>query len=269
MLKIVIPSHNRHDTLSTINFIPDSYAKNVYIAVRSGEQYENYKIYEDKYNVIAFDNLTGIHDKRDAIARHFAGQRIWMIDDDCILNTTRYDKEKDRIIINKEMVNEEQFYEFLDFVDNLLYECPYIVVRPAIFPKGKTYWPYRKNSWGFTNAILDLNVLNADMLQYSLLNHSEDLVAFLSTIEAGYDTALLSKWMIKSNKPGAKGGMSDVRTGKMIEHANITINKMFPQHTRLREKAYTLKNANGKVDDHVGIVVRPKVKRKATLEKFL
>ena len=56
-MKIVIPSHNRSESIRSLEMVPDSYSKNVYIVVRSGEQYEKYKKYEDKYNEYMYPYL--------------------------------------------------------------------------------------------------------------------------------------------------------------------------------------------------------------------
>jgi hypothetical protein len=68
--------------MKPLNFIPKEYYKNVYIVVREGEQELKYRKYKELVNLISLPNLTGIHDKRDAIVKFFNGERIWMIDDD-------------------------------------------------------------------------------------------------------------------------------------------------------------------------------------------
>jgi len=259
-MKIVIPSHNRSESIRSLEIVPDSYSKNVYIVVRSGEQYEKYKKYEDKYNVLAFDNLKGISDKRDAICRHFADQKIWMVDDDCSLHCAYLNEEKDIIKVYKERANEQEFYECMDYCSDLIDTYPYAVLRPQIFPKGKKAWPYNLNSWAFTNSFLNLKTLDADTLRYDLLPYSEDIVAFLSTIDAGYDVANVSKWMVKTMKPGHSGGMSDIRDAELIEHASAELGRLFPMHIKLNNKALPIKTANGMVQSKIGIRVQPNIK---------
>lgn len=252
-LQIVIPSHNRSGALKPLNFIPDDYACNVNVIVRSGYQEQLYSVYKDKYNVIAIDDLNGISEKRDAICRLFAGQKIWMLDDDCVLHNAHPDHKKDIIKVS-DQVNYDQFYEFIDYVNNLLDTFPHGVVRPALFARSISYFPYRLNTWAFTNALLNLKILDADLLDYKFVNHTEDAVAFLNTIEAGYDSFCLSKWMIKSDKPGKPGGMTNIRTVEMINAAHKKIHEKFPQHTSLKV-GYKMANME---QAPMALVIRPK-----------
>jgi hypothetical protein len=261
-MKIVIPSHNRSDSIRSLNMIPDSYAKQVYIVVRSGEQYEKYKKYEDKYNVLAFDNLTGIGDKRDAIVRHFAGEKIWMVDDDCLLRRAWLNEEKNVITVYKEPLNEKEFLECMEWCSDLIDKYPYAVLRPQIFPLGKNHWPYKLNSWAFTNAFLNLKILDADTLRYNLLPYTEDVVAFLSTIDAGYDVAQVSKWMVKTARPGNPGGMSDIRTAELMEKSAIELHKLFPKHVKLNNRSLPIKTANGIVNKKFGMRIQPNIKHR-------
>lgn len=273
-MKIIIPTHNRYDRLITLSFIPKSYHHNVFLVVRSGEQEERYSkafqsrsFFEDDYennvNILAFDGLTGIHDKRHAIAKHFKGEKIWMVDDDCILKpaeivTPTYPNKDGKILdiikMCKNVVTESQFYEFIEYASDLLDKYPHGIVRPGIFPRGEDYWPYRLNTWAFTNAFLNLKTLEPESLNYDFVNHTEDAVAFLSVLEQGYDSFLLSKWMIKSEKPGEPGGMTGVRNSKMMDAANEKIHKRFPAHTRLQE-GYSIDGEEG----HRVLKIRPNI----------
>jgi hypothetical protein len=254
-MKIIIPSHNRSDSVKPLLFIPKSFYNNTYIVVRSGEQEQLYAKYKDIVNVVAIDNLSGIADKRDAICRMFTGEKIWMLDDDCILHNSILDEKKD-IIKTTNMVNDKEFYEFIKYVDNLLDTYPHGVVRPALFARGRRYMPYRLNTWAFTNTLLNLSVLTPEDLDYTYVKHTEDAHAFLNIIDQGHTSFCLSKWMIKSDKPGKPGGMTDVRTTEMINDAHIKLNKKFPRHTKLKQ-GYSLKTNNQTISP-IALVIRPK-----------
>lgn len=251
-MKIIIPSHNRWENLHSLKFIPESFKDNVFIAVRSGEQHERYsELYK---NVLPF-NCNNIAEKRHAIANYFSGEFIWMLDDDCSLYNAHLDISKNVIKLQSE-VNETEFYDFVEYASMLKDQCPFMIVRNQIFPRGKNYYPYRKNTWSFTNSLIDLSVLNAKDLNYTAVDHSEDVVAFLSTINAGYDTCCISKWMIKTILAGNKGGITETRTPSLIEKNAIKINSMFPNHTSLR-RGYPLKtHPNIKYQT---LSIRPKV----------
>lgn len=256
-MKIVIPSHNRYDSVLTLNSIPEKYRDNTYIIVRQGEQEQLYKSYKNKANILSFPNLTGIHDKRNAICQHFAGDKIWMIDDDCSIHSASYYEDKDiiRADTNK-IVSEQEFDHFIDYTSNLLDQFPHGVVRPTIFPRGKSYWPYRLNTWAFTNVMLNLNTIDAELLKYDRFYHSEDLYAMLNIINAGYDSFCLSKWMIKTVKPGNRGGMTDSRSVKMMNDVARAINEEYPQYTKI-ESGYRLK---GMIEDP--LVLRVRIRKK-------
>jgi hypothetical protein len=261
-MKIVIPSHNRPDSQITLNSIPKSYRENTFIVVRKGEQEEKYKHLSNEVNILALE-CNDISTKRDAITKHFAGEKIWMVDDDCTLFNASFIEEKDVIKLISE-TSEEDFYEFIEYTSELLDKYPHGVVRPAVFARGKNYMPYRLNTWAFTNTFLNLKTLNSQDLNYTYSNYAEDVVAFLSVIDSGYDSFCLSKWMIKSQKPGKPGGMTGIRNEKLMTDAAIKINGKFPKHTRLK-KGYA-------IDGHqpTTLIVAPKKKPKIkTLEEFM
>lgn len=267
-MKIVIPSHNRYDYIKTLDSIPESYYKNTYIVVRTGEQEKLYSSYKDKLNVVALD-CHDISSKRDLICRHFANEKIWMVDDDCTLFDAEVKEYENGNAFCRPTIraSEESFYEFIEYSLPLLDKYPHGIVLPHIFPKGKDYMPYKLNVWGITNAMLNLKILTADDLNYTYCNHSEDVVAFLSVIDKGYHSFCLAKWMIRTLKPGKPGGITDVRTTKMVSEAAIKINKRFPKHTGLKE-GWPL--ADGSIP--TTLIVRPKKPKNQTfqpLESFM
>jgi hypothetical protein len=264
-MKIVIPSHNRSNNVLPLDFIPESYYDKTYIVTRKGEQEELYSSYKEKVNVLALD-CDGISSKRDQICRHFDNELIWMLDDDCLLYNAvvhQVDETRTRIKIT-EQVSEESFYEFIEYCTDMLKTYPHGIVRPALFARPKTYMPYRLNMWAFTNAMLNLKTLSADDLEYNYSSHSEDVVAFLNTIEKGYQSFCLSKWMVKSERPGKPGGMTEIRTANMITEATQKIHSKFPDHTKIKS-GYPLKD--GTIPQT--LVIRPKKKPSSSLENFM
>jgi len=261
-MKIVIPSHNRHYHVKSLDFIPESYYENTYIVTRTGEQEELYSSYKDKVNVLSFD-CHNISSKRDLICRHFANEKIWMVDDDCCLYDGQIRKYKNgnEFCYPYRKSSEESFYEFIDYSSNLLDTYPHGIVSLHVFPRPKNYFPYRLNVWGFTNAMLNLKVLTADDLEYNYSEHSEDVVAFLNIIDKGHQSFSLAKWMLKSNRPGKPGGMTEIRTAEMISEATKRLHEKFPQHTRIK-KGWPL--PDGTVP--LTLLIKPKIPKKLTSE---
>lgn len=236
IIKIVIPTHKRSDKARYLNFVPKSYLKNVYLAIRDNES-EDYRHHLDNgVNIVTFTNLTGIHDKRNAIVKHFKGDRIWMLDDDTELTDVVIREEK-RTLKSAD-IGEESFYEFISYCNDLLDEYPMGIVRPFMFPVNEKSLPYEINKWSGSNVMLDLNVLNADILEYNYLSYFEDRVGYLNTIDRGYNVFNLTKWMVKTDKPGKPGGCRDLRSEEIIEQTAIAFHEKFPQYTSLMESKY-------------------------------
>ena len=113
-MKIVIPTYKRPDGHLDIlekGWIPEDYYHSVYVCIRNTkEEYERYKHLEKKVNLIKLDlpEDSGIPEKRDAICRHFAGEKIWMCDDDIKIVST-YLRDDRNYIIKDKTLGEESF----------------------------------------------------------------------------------------------------------------------------------------------------------------
>lgn len=237
-MKIVIPSHNRPENEFYKKYVPENRRQDVFIVVRKGEQEKLYEHHKDNgVNVIAFDGLTGIHDKRDRIARHFKGEKIWMSDDDLKLRKGIV-HEDGLVKPSKEEMTPEQFDGFVNFAENLLDSLPFGSVQHAVFPVKDNGHGFVYNKFVWSNAFLNLEVLDPDMLEYGWLDHSEDVVAFLNTLMAGFDAFAMMEYMIIPPKAGLKGGMTDSRTVEMIERVSAEINKRHPKITTLIQATY-------------------------------
>ncbi len=232
---IVIPSYKRSDKLVFEKWIPKEYLKNVHLVIREEEMAE-YSKYSEIVNILPLKGITGIHDKRDAICRHFSGQKIWMVDDDVTIHDT-YDSEgwrKNHV----ETVNEKQFYEMIGEMDTLLEKYPYGVIRT----KGPFRFPYDKpevelNTWNYTNTFLNLKTITADDLGYDQVKHGEDIWAFCSVHSMGLETFCYNKFFSLSPPPKKSldsGGMSFVRKGKLMTESHHKIVSKFPQFVKLK-----------------------------------
>jgi hypothetical protein len=239
MINIVIPSYQRSDNVITLNNIPASYKENTYLYVRH-EEYELYKHYEDKCNIIQLKNCKNIGDTRQYIVEHMQGKKIWMIDDDIQIHKAFLNEEQNAVRNEKPIVNEEQFYDCLKLIENYMNTFYHGHLRLPIFPKGKTYWPARVNTWGFTNAFFNLEKINVKDIDYKHMTLCEDMYVFLSLIEKGYDRISISEYQVKGSPANAKGGCSTYRTVENHNAALEKIHELFPAHTKWSDREYDL-----------------------------
>jgi hypothetical protein len=154
-IKIAIPSYQRPNNVITLNNIPLSYKDNTYLFVRPDE-YESYKHYETQVKIVQLKNCNNIGDTRQYIAEYFAGEKLWMLDDDIKIFNSYYNEEKNVIRTDKNTIDETQFYECLAYIEQILEHYYHGNLRFRIFPRGKKYWPYKINTYGYTNTFLNL-----------------------------------------------------------------------------------------------------------------
>lgn len=235
-MKIVIPTHGREASARYLKFVPKDELSNVFLIVRSGEQEKNYAHHRDNgVNVIGIDGLTGIHTKRDAIVRHFAGEKIWMIDDDVeLFNMTT----RENGTLKVAPLTETDYHECMNWCSLKLDEMPYGNIRSLMFPVYGEAVPFVKNKWTGGNALINLGVIDADLLDYAWSDYAEDVVGFLNVLMAGHDTFCVAKWLTTTDKPGKKGGMTGQRPLDKIEPAMERIHKKFPFVTSLFQSNY-------------------------------
>ena len=155
MINIAIPSYQRPNNVLTLNNIPLSYKDNTYLFVRP-EEYELYKHYETQAKIVQLKNCTNIGDTRQYIAEYFDGKKMWMLDDDIKIFNSFYNQEKDIIRTDKNTIDEIQFYECISYIEQILEHHYHGNLRFRIFPRGKSYWPYKINTYGYTNTFLNL-----------------------------------------------------------------------------------------------------------------
>ena len=164
-MKIVIPTYKRPEGKLDVlenGWIPESFYKRVYVCIRNTqEEKERYAHLEGKVNIVPFNlaDDSGIPEKREAICKHFAGEKIWMMDDDIKIVSCHTVPEKDYVIKEKEL-SEESFYELINYSIELLEDMPFGVIGTGTFVKGVDIYPLGLNRWGAFSSFINLEKLN-------------------------------------------------------------------------------------------------------------
>lgn len=240
-MKIVIPTFGRPNGQIDIlekGWIPEEYYPNVYVCIRNSmTEYDRYKHLEKKVNLVALDvpMMSGIPEKRDAICRHFAGEKIWMCDDDIDIVSAHINDEKSYIIKDKEL-RPCCFRELIHTANGLLEVMPYGAVATGYFPRPKISWPIALNRWSAFNSFINLGMLTADDLGFTRVKYYEDIAAWLSAIDKGYNNFTLYKWLLKIGKE-KEGGNAGARIPETMEEASKVLHSLYPDHIKLQDKA--------------------------------
>ena len=245
-MKIVIPTYARPDGQIDIlekGWIPESYYHNVYVCIRNSmTEYDRYQHLEKKVNLVPLDlpMISGIPEKRDAICRHFAGEKIWMCDDDIKIVST-YLKDDKSYIVKDKTLSEESFYELINMATGLLEAMPFGSVGTGFFPHDKKKHPIALNRWGAFNSFINLGKLTADDLGYTRVKYYEDIAAWLSAIDKGYNNFSLFKWLLIIGKEKGGGNVA-ARNEETMEEASKVIHSLYPEHIKLQDKIRDKKN---------------------------
>ncbi|MGG7384272.1 hypothetical protein ACQ7CD_05985, partial [Escherichia coli] len=156
MIQFVIPSYQRVGAVSALDMFPSDYEP--HIVVRKHEEKAYYDAYGSRAKIITIpDDVNGIAGTRKAITDMYAGQRIWMIDDDTTIRMSSMRKKDDRRCVDKiNQLTREQFYELIQYVEDAM-DCGYYHghARLPIFKITSSWGNYRENSYGFTNTWYD------------------------------------------------------------------------------------------------------------------
>lgn len=249
-IKICIPSYKRIGNVETLNSIPLSYKHNVYLYVRQEEHAGYQAAYGSRCNVVALPPVSNIGETRQAICMAHMGERIWMMDDDLTIKPVYFsDKGIIRAKQKKFPLTEDDFYDCLDYLDSLMDSgLSHGAVRISLFPRPKDlYYPHRVNSFGFTNTYLDLSRIPANLIKYDAIELMEDVYQYVTLRSNGYDSAYISKYLVKSAPSNAAGGCSEYRTIERWNKAAQKILDEFPEYTTLQKRHYSL----GMKDDTV------------------
>ena len=245
-MKIVIPTYGRPNGQIDIlenGWIPEDYYHNVYVCIRNSmTEYDRYKHLEKKVNLVMLDvpMVSGIPEKRDAICRHFAGEKIWMCDDDIDIVSTHLRDDKGYIIKDKEL-RPCCFRELIHTANGLLEVMPFGTVNTGFFPHDKNKHPIALNRWGAFNSFINLGVLTANDLGYTRVKYYEDIAAWLSAIDKGYNNFSLFKWLLKIGKEKGGGNVA-ARNEETMEEASKVLHSLYPDHIKLQDKIRDKKN---------------------------
>jgi uncharacterized ubiquitin-like protein YukD len=252
-IKLAIPSYKRSKNVITLESIPVSYKKNTFLFVRP-EEFNCYKHYDDRCNIIKLsDTCLDIGSTRQFIINFFENEKIWMLDDDISIHKSNLSYEKYQryntywyvIRSNKENITENEFYSCLSLINNYMKTFYHGHLRLPLFPKGKSFWPARFNTYGFTNTFYDLSKIPKSLINYEKMDLCEDMYVFLNLIDNGFDRIAISEYQVKSSKPNAPGGCSEYRTIENHNRALEKIHQLFPKFTKWSDREYNL-NLSGK-----------------------
>lgn len=268
MIQFVIPSYQRVGAVSALDMFPTDYEP--HIVVREHEEKAYYDAYGSRAKIITIpDDVNGIAGTRKAITDMYAGQRIWMIDDDTTIRMSSMRKKDDRRCVDKiNQLTREQFYELIQYVEDAM-DCGYYHghARLPIFKITSSWGNYRENSYGFTNTWYDLEKLTTEQIGYGKIDLCEDMYAFLNLINQGYPHLALFKYLVVSGKAQAPGGCSSIRSNSKHNRALEQINKEFPEQARWKTSNIEKRKSLGEEDEPLK-VLRMCVSRKEKSEAF-
>ena len=236
-MKIVIPTYKRPEGKLDVlenGWIPESFYKRVYVCIRNTqEEKERYAHLEGRVNIVPLNmpDDSGIPEKREAICKHFAGEKIWMMDDDIKIVSCHTVPEKDYVIKEKEL-SEESFYELINYSIELLEDMPFGVIGTGTFVKGVDIYPLGLNRWGAFSSFINLEKLTAEDLGYTKVRYYEDIAAFCAAIEKGYNNFYITKWQLIIGKE-KEGGNAAARHADIMQQAAYDLHKLYPKHIRL------------------------------------
>lgn len=236
-MKIVIPTYKRPEGKLDVlenGWIPESFYKRVYVCIRNTqEEKERYAHLEGRVNIVPLNmpDDSGIPEKREAICKHFEGEKIWMMDDDIKIVSCHTVPEKDYVIKEKEL-SEESFYELINYSIELLEDMPFGVIGTGTFVKGVDIYPLGLNRWGAFSSFINLEKLTAEDLGYTKVRYYEDIAAFCAAIEKGYNNFYITKWQLIIGKE-KEGGNAAARHADIMQAAAIELNRLYPKHIRL------------------------------------
>ena len=236
-MKIVIPTYKRPEGKLDVlenGWIPESFYKRVYVCIRNTqEEKQRYAHLEGRVNIVPLNmpDDSGIPEKREAICKRFAGEKIWMMDDDIKIVSCHTVPEKDYVIKEKEL-SEESFYELINYSIELLEDMPFGVIGTGTFVKGVDIYPLGLNRWGAFSSFINLEKLTAEDLGYTKVRYYEDIAAFCAAIQKGYNNFYITKWQLIIGKE-KEGGNAAARHADIMQQAAYDLHKLYPKHIRL------------------------------------
>jgi hypothetical protein len=196
MINIVIPSYKRLGMVTTLDSIPSEYRDSTFLAVRVEEA----DMYDQKYGhrcrILPLTGVSHIGDTRQAIVNHFAGTRLWMMDDDLRFYKVATNEVTGKLF-NDFKVTPEYWGEMLALAERAMdegFSHGGISVRAALLDASGRL-PWRPNDYHYTNTWLDLSVLPIDKINYAPHNLLEDLNVFMDLVLAGFNSATIYEYV--------------------------------------------------------------------------
>lgn len=248
-IKICIPSYKRCGHVLTLNSIPLSYRDNTFLYVRDSEYQEYYAKYHLRCNVIPLENVNNIGETRQKIVEHQLNQKIFMLDDDMQLKTTRVDfKGIVRPAAKGTLWADSDFYELIEFVNETMDAgFAHGGLHLTLFPRAAaTHYPYKINLFASGAIFYDLTRIPLGLFKFNEWAVLEDQFMFLTLCNAGFDSAKIHKWLAKiyvsTSAPAAftKGGCFESRTVDVWNNSARRLHSLFPESIMLRESDYDL-----------------------------
>lgn len=245
MIQFVIPSYNRVGAVTALDMFPTGYVP--HLVVRESQKDDYIAYYGDKAQIIPIpDDVNGIAGTRRLITEMYQGQRIWMLDDDTTIHTTEIRAKDHRRILHDVGMTWDEFNKLTQYVEAAM-DCGFYHghARLPIFKIDSKWGHFRENSYGFTNTFYDLSKLSADDIGYGIVDLSEDTYAFLKLINMGYPHLAIFKYLVKSGKGQAPGGVSSMRNAAKQNRALEKIHADFPTQARWKSEGDPTKTMFG------------------------
>lgn len=230
-IKIVIPSHLRHDRVTTNKAVANC------ILCVAESQKELYQEYHKKTEIVTHpDNVIGIAAKREWIYQYFGD--VFMIDDDVASMNRLYTEKGEKARVDKTTA-----YELIQWLYNLA-----LMTDAKLFSFSKNPMPTAYNPMkpiDFTGVIMGgaFGMLKTDKLTFkSKLNLNEDY--FLSGLNAHfYRKCLIDNRFTFSfrNTFANKGGLANYRTLDKEKEDTFILKEYFGEAIQLKKDTHLAK----------------------------
>ena len=230
-IKIVIPSHLRHDRVSTTKAIDNC------ILCVSETQAALYKEYNRKNEIVTHsDRLIGIATKRQWIYEKFGN--VFMVDDD-VIKMARVYTEKGK----NDRVSKKDAYDLIQQLSSIA-----IAMNVFLFSFSKNPMPIAFNDlkpYNLTGTVMGggFGLIEKSKIHFrSKLNLNEDY--FISGINAHYHRKCLidNRFTFRfRNTFENKGGLASFRTISKELEDTLTLKKYFGESIKLKKDTHLAK----------------------------
>lgn len=221
-MNIVIPSYKRPNDVVVLNSIPESYKHKTFLYVRKEEEEAYAENYSEKCTIIPLTNVSCYSSTMAAIFDHQGKERVFYVDDDDSFHTSYIDKNC-YVRANKELINEDEFYDMMKMFNDLADEG-YVHggLRILYFPVGEEVLPYQVNKRIFSNCWFDMNVIPREWIDHGEFDIYTDTSVVLNLWERGYSSAAITKYLastVPPKKQDMNSGTHSYRTADLHNRA--------------------------------------------------